>query len=207
MSGPSCSHPIASPRPTTRHVSERQTTPSMYPNVDAQTYVISKFFTQNAHGLRQRARDGDGDVRTCLPTTRDMNYRALMSTLSRRPSSKGMSLTRSYTVIMSFATTEDSAITTSAALISFYPRATTKAGKPRELDHQSRRMQQESLPADSLVSTSSWQATIVMGNQYVANTDANNLHSPLYRCIIHAPKPVTTSSTSNFSIRSTTCLA
>ena len=40
----------------------------------------------------------------------------------------------------------------------------------------------------------------MLGKQSVENKVINNLHSPLYGCIIHAPKPAKTSSTSNFSL-------
>ena len=47
-----------------------------------------------------------------------------------------------------FVTTEGLAITTSAALQSSYPLAITRAGKPREPDHRSQRMQRENLQVD-----------------------------------------------------------
>jgi len=49
---------------------------------------------------------------------------------------------------MSFDTTEGLAITTFVALKSSYPPVTSRAGKPRELDHRSQRMQQENLQVD-----------------------------------------------------------
>jgi hypothetical protein len=67
----SCSHPTVPPRNAREREShaviKSQATTSESSDEDEQTYVISKILTQNAHGLRRRARNDDGNLRPNSP--------------------------------------------------------------------------------------------------------------------------------------------